>query len=102
MICGGTTVEGNPALPLEEAIWHTGGFSGWTELTLVGRVPCEVAPNGCGRLQHFWFRNHLPGKRLFLQQSEFGHFLGHLSVVGKNLSFRVSSVSYVFLENDHV
>lgn len=93
VICGGTTAEGSPTLPLEEAIWSTGGFSGWTEGTLVGRVPCEVAPNGCRRWQHLWFRNHLPGQRLFVQQSEFGHFLGHLSVVGKNLSFRMSSVS---------
>lgn len=81
VICEGTTVEGKPSLPLEEASWGRGGSFDWTEHALVGRVPWGVASN-------VWSTTGLRTiARREIVSSIVGIQMGHLSIVGKKLSF---------------
>lgn len=74
MICEGTV----PPRARSHSAQGQRRLLGWSEYTLVGRShPKVAAPLG-------W--KSLTGQRLFLQQSEFGHFLGHWSTVGKKLN----------------
>lgn len=71
-------MEGNSALPLEEASWGRGGSLDRTERTLVGRVPWEVASNGRSTTGLGIMA------RIEIVSSIVGIQMGHLSIVRKN------------------